>query len=101
MYVFIMYVNMIHEMLFECIFVLENKSLTNVGESLNPRLLLKSWCVFKLCLEYFRRGFLFCCFRRAPLGNVENSMESVDSYLGKKSSGVSVVHCSTGESKLN
>ena len=31
-YAFIMYVNMMHEMLLECNFVLENKSLTSVGE---------------------------------------------------------------------
>ena len=58
--------------------------MTNVGELLNPGLLLKSWCVFKLFLECFHRRFLFCYLRRTPLGNVENSMESVDSYLGKR-----------------
>ena len=32
MYAFIMYVNMMHETLLECNFVLENKSLTSVWE---------------------------------------------------------------------
>ena len=32
LYAFIMYVNMMHEMLLECNFVLKNKSLTSVGE---------------------------------------------------------------------
>ena len=32
LYAFIIYVNMMHEMLLECNFVLENKSLTIVGE---------------------------------------------------------------------
>ena len=72
------------EMLLKCIFVWENKSLTNVGESLNPGLQLKSMCVFKLCLECFHRGFLFCCLRRILLGNIEKSVESVDSCLGEK-----------------
>ena len=54
------------------------------GSLLDDGLLLKSMCVFKLCLECFHRGFLFCCLRRTPLGNVENSLESVDSYLGKR-----------------
>ena len=71
-------------MLLKCIFVWENKSLTNVEESLNPGLLSKSMRVFKFCLECFHRGFMFCCLRRIPLGNVENSVESVDSYLGKR-----------------
>ena len=58
--------------------------MTNAGESLNPGLLLKSRCVFKLCLECFHQGFLFCYLRRTPLGNVESSVESVDSCLGKR-----------------
>ena len=71
------------ETLFECIFVWENKSLTNVGELLNPGLLLKSRCVLKLFLECFHRGFQFCYLRKIPLRNVEKSVESIDSYLGK------------------
>ena len=56
--------------------------MTDVGEPLNPGLLLKSMCVFKLCLECFHRGFLFYCLMRTPLGNVESYVESVDSCWG-------------------
>ena len=72
------------EMLLKCIFVWENKSLINAGKSLNLGLLLKSRCVFKLYLECFHRGFLFYCLRRTPLGNIENSVESVGSCLGER-----------------
>ena len=44
------------------------------GSLLNPGLLLKSIRVFKLFLEYFYWGFLFCCLRRTPPGNIENSV---------------------------
>ena len=80
----------------ECTFVWENKSLTNAGQSLNPGLLLRSWCVSKLGLEYFYQGFLFCCLRRTPLGNIENSVGRMFIPTWEKSSGVSVVYCSIG-----
>ena len=65
-------------------FCIEDKSLTNAGELLNPGLLLKSWCVFKLYLERFHQKFLFCCLRRTLLVNIENFVESVDSCLWKR-----------------
>ena len=46
-------------MLLKCNFVLENKSLTSVGELLNPGLLLKSRRVFKLCFRMFPPGSCF------------------------------------------
>ena len=88
-------------MLLKCNFVLENKFLTSIGELLNPGLVLKSRYVFKLCLECFHWGFLFCYLRRNPLGDIENSVGSMFIPAWEKSLGVLIVRCSTGESKLN
>ena len=54
------------------------------GSLLSPGLVLKSMCVFKLCLECFHWGFLFRCLRRTSLGNIENFGD----FTGEKSSGI-------------
>ena len=75
------------EILMNVFFILENKSLTNVGEFWE----VKSWTAVG-DEEYAHLQTLFwnfcagdsCCLRRTLLGNVEISMESVDFFLGKR-----------------
>ena len=77
LYAFIMYVDMMHEMLLECNFVLENKSLTSAGEfwEAEPRTTVGDEEYAHLSRPYFLEcfcwGFLFCCLRRTPLGNID------------------------------
>ena len=88
---------MMHEMLLECNFVLENKSLTSAGEfwEAESRAAVgdEEYAHFSrpyyYFLECFRWEFLFCCLRRTLLGSVdfareENFVEDIDFCLGKR-----------------
>ena len=64
LYAFIMHVNMMHEILSECNFFLENKSLTSAGEFWEAKPLMvvgdEEYAHLQtLSLECFRWGFLF------------------------------------------
>ena len=78
------------EMLLECIFVLENKSLTSVGEfwEAESRIVVgdEEYAHLQTLLRMFPPRIPV--LRRTPLRNVdfareENFVKSVDSYLGK------------------
>ena len=94
------------EMLLECIFVLENKFLTSVGEfwEVKSRTVVgdEEYVHLQILLRMFPLGIpVFFCLRRNPLGNVDfvwgKTLWECWFLLGEKSSGVSVVRFSTGE----
>ena len=63
---------MTYEMLLKCIFIWENKSLTNAGDPWE----IKSQTAagdeeYAPLLECFQGGFLFRCLSRIPLGNAD------------------------------
>ena len=67
---------------YECIFVWENKSFTNVREFVKSRTTVEELVCLQTLLRMFPPGIPV--LRRTPPGNIENSVESVGSYLGKR-----------------